>query len=81
MKRWTFVALGTLLASAVLPATAAHAEYRVIKWTSGYCQIWDYGYPTRPFPADYVVMTHKQPTFDRALAVKGWLVGHRYCAY
>ena len=77
----------TLAAAAALTATAFAATspanaapYHVIKYAdTGYCQIWDNGIPTTPWPVHYTVMTHRQATLDRAVAVKGWLLHKGYC--
>lgn len=80
--------LRTLAAAAVVAATAfvatspaQAAPYHVIKYAdTGFCQIWDNGIPTTPWPVHYTVMTHRQASFDRAVAVKGWLLHKGYCA-
>jgi hypothetical protein len=46
---------------------------------TGFCQVWDNGIPDSPWPVNYTVMTHRQPTFERAVAVKGWLLSKHYC--
>jgi hypothetical protein len=79
--------LRTLAAAAIVAATAfaaaAPAEaapYHVIRYAdTGFCQVWDNGIPDSKWPANYTVMTHRQPTFERAVAVKGWLLSKHYC--
>ena len=79
--------LRTLAGAAIVAATAfaaaAPAEaapYHVIRYAdTGFCQVWDNGIPDSPWPANYTVMTHRQPTFERAVAVKGWLRSKHYC--
>ena len=64
--------------AAIGPAEAA--PYHVIRYhDTGFCQVWDNGFPTTPWPVSYAVMTHRQPTFERAVAVKGWLLSKHYC--
>jgi hypothetical protein len=77
----TLAAAAFVAATAFAAATPADAApFHVIKYAdTGYCQIWDNGIPTTPWP-NYTVMTHRQPTLDRAVAVKGYLMRHHYCA-
>ncbi len=78
----------TLAAAAFVAATAfaaaspaEAAPFHVIKYAdTGYCQVWDNGFPTTPWP-NYTVMTHRQPTYERAVAVKGYLLNKHYCAF
>jgi hypothetical protein len=78
----------TIAAAAFVAATtfaaaspAAAAPFHVIKYAdTGYCQIWDNGFPTTPWPTHYTVMTHRQPTLERAVAVKGYLLRKHHCA-
>ena len=73
----TFVAVTAFAAAS--PAQAA--PFHVIRYSdTGFCQIWDNGVPIAPWPTHYTVMTHRQPTFERAVAVKGWLLNKRYCS-
>ncbi|CAL8971400.1 hypothetical protein RHODGE_RHODGE_04145 [Rhodoplanes serenus] len=70
MTRWSLpIAAATLLA-AVAVAEPAHAAYRVIKWSTGICQVWNFGLPTRPFPYDYRVLTGPLPSFAAATRAK-----------
>lgn len=79
--------LRTLVAAAVLAATAFAATtpanaapYHVIKYAdTGFCQVWDNGIPTTPWPVHYTVMTHRQATLERTVSVKGWLLHKGYC--
>ena len=78
----------TLAAAAFVAATAfaaaspaEAAPFHVIKYAdTGYCQIWDNGFAIAPWPAHYTVMTHRQPTLERAVAVKDYLLRKHYCA-
>ena len=71
-----------IVAAGFLATTPAQASYRVIKWDgSHFCQVWDYGFPTRPFPADYHVMTKSLPSFDAALSAKARLRKHGHCSF
>jgi hypothetical protein len=61
-------------------ARRARRPYHVIKYAdTGFCQIWDNGIPTAPWPVHYTVMTHRQATLERAVAVKGYLLHKGYC--
>jgi hypothetical protein len=69
-----------LVAAGFVATTPAEASYKVIKWEgNNLCQIWDYSLPTRPFPADYHVMTKSLPSFDAALGAKERLRKNGHC--
>jgi hypothetical protein len=70
-----------LLAAAVLTvaSTPAHARYQVIRWTSGWCQVWNHAIPGRPFPDDWKPSKHIHMTFIAALDEKMDLVKRGYC--
>ena len=75
-------AVGLIAAGSTFTASPAHAYYRVIKWpVSNYCQIWDYGIPTRPFPYNYRVMTRRLASFGTALAMKNHYFHRWGCAF
>jgi hypothetical protein len=83
MSQLRVLAAATVLAAtAFVAATPANAApYHVIRYAdTGYCQIWDNGFAITPWPVHYTVMTHRQPTFERAVAVKGWLLQKHYCS-
>lgn len=65
------------LSAALTAATPAHAAYRVIKWSTGICQVWNYSLPTRPFPYDYRPITGPLPSFAAATRAKArlWRAG------
>ena len=54
MKRWAFV-LGALAIGMAASSRQAEAGYSIIRWTSGFCQVWDNSTPWKPFPSDYIV--------------------------
>jgi hypothetical protein len=83
MRRISALCVAAGIALAALAATSpAEAAFRVIRWhDTGFCQVWDYGYPTRPWPANYTVMTHRLPTFGTALAVKDVMLHRHHCAF
>jgi hypothetical protein len=75
-------AAGVVAAAGFFATTPAQASFKVIKWEgNNLCQIWDYGLPTRPFPADYHVMTKSLPSFDVALSAKERLRKHGHCSF
>jgi|tagenome__1003787_1003787.scaffolds.fasta_scaffold12084421_1 hypothetical protein len=75
MTRWSlaFCAAAAFFAA----ATPANATYQIIKWSSGICQIWDHGIPTKPFPYDFRAVSPVLPTFAAAWAEKDrlWRAG------
>lgn len=79
--------LRTLCAAAFVAATAFAAAspadaapFHVIRYAdTGFCQVWDNGFPTAPWPVHYTVMT-RQPTYEPAVAVKGRLLNKHYCS-
>jgi hypothetical protein len=77
MKRWSLI----LSAAAVcmLSSSQAQASYQIIRWTSGFCQIWDQSIPTKPFPNDYKTGRKTYKTFNDALAMRAKLVARRQC--
>ena len=78
MKRWAFV-LGALAIGMAASSRQAEASYSIIRWTSGFCQVWDNSTPWKPFPSDYIVGPILFRTFDEAMARKMQLVGRREC--
>ena len=78
MKRWAFV-LGALAIGMAASSQQAEANYSIIRWTSGFCQVWDNSTPWKPFPSDYIVGPILFRTFDEAMARKMQLVAHREC--
>jgi hypothetical protein len=78
----TLAAAAFVAATAFAAATPADAApFHVIRYSdTGFCQIWDNGFTTTPWPTHYTVMTHRQPTYERAVAVKDHLLHKRYCS-
>ena len=73
MKRW-----GLILSAAVVCVAAssqAQASYSVIRWPTGFCQLWDHAMPTKPFPSNYKVVSRTYKTFDKAMAKRMSMVG------
>ena len=62
-------------------SSAAYADYSIIRWTSGFCQIWDNATPWKPFPSDYKAGHIQFKTFGDALAAKSGLIARRECSF
>jgi hypothetical protein len=75
---------GLLISACVISMTAssaAYADYSIIRWTSGFCQIWDNSTPWKPFPRDYKAGRIPFKTFGAGLAAKARLVARRECSF
>ena len=83
MRRISALCAAAGIAFTALAATSpAEAAFRVIRWdNTGFCQVWDYGIPTRPWPYNYTVVTHRLPSFGYALAVKDVMLRRHHCAF
>lgn len=83
MRRISIVCAAAGLAITALAATSpAQAAFQVIRWhDTGFCQIWDNSIPTTPWPANYITVTHRLPTFGQARAVKEVLLHRGHCAF
>ena len=68
-------------AISIAAASQAKANYQIIRWTSGYCQIWDQSIPTKPFPNDYKAGKKTFKTFGEAAATRAKLVAARQCSW
>ena len=77
MKKLVFIV--SACAVSIAASGQARADYSVIRWTSGFCQVWDNSTPWKPFPSDYIVGPILFRTFDEAVARKMQLVAHREC--
>jgi hypothetical protein len=68
--------------TALAATSPAQAGYHLIRWQgTGFCQIWDEGIPTTPFPSDYHVVSVTVPTFVEAMAVKEGLLRKHACTF
>ena len=83
MRRISMLCAAAGLGLAALAATSpAEAAFHLIRWDgTGYCQIWDQGIATKPFPSDYKTVSAKMPTLVEALAAKEHLLRKRVCAF
>ena len=66
-------------AISVVASSQAQADYQIIRWTSGFCQIWNQSNPTKPFPSDYKTGKKTFKTFGEATATRAQLVAARQC--
>ena len=75
-----YVLLISACAIGITASSAAYADYSIIRWTSGFCQIWDNSTPWEPFPTDYKAGRIQFKTFGAALAAKSGLIARRECS-
>jgi len=75
-----YVLLISACAIGITASSAAYADYSIIRWTSGFCQIWDNSTPWKPFPTDYKAGRIQFKTFGAALAAKSGLIARRECS-
>ncbi|MGO8910991.1 MAG: hypothetical protein ACLQDM_16955 [Bradyrhizobium sp.] len=83
MRRLSMLCASAFIAVTALAATSpAEAAFHLIRWhDTGFCQVWDESFPIAPWPSNYTTITHPQPTFDRALAIKTHLMHKHVCAF
>ncbi len=80
--RRLFLAFATvgLAASAFGVASPAQASgYHVIRWSSGYCQVWDEFWPAPGWPTDYSIISGRLFSYDEALTTKARLIEEQRC--
>jgi hypothetical protein len=78
MKRWS-VLLSTA-ALCVMASSQAQASFQVIRWTSGFCQIWNNDLPgVVPFQKDHKAVSKKFKTIEEAWVARGKLVVAKTC--
>jgi len=82
MRRMS-LAIAAIALSAVAVSTPAKAyPYHLIRWSdTGFCQVWNEGVPTMPWPGNYTVVSTTVPTFFDALNVKNGMLATGECAY
>ena len=76
-SRWFLILSAALISMGA--SSQAQASYKIIRWTSGFCQVWDNSTPWKPFPSDYKTGRGTFKTFNAAMAMKGQLVARRQC--
>ena len=79
MKSKSMSLILSAAAISLAASSQAEAKYQIIRWTSGFCQIWNTSIPGRPFPSDYKTGRVSFSTFDIALATKMKLVKRGQC--
>jgi hypothetical protein len=77
MNRWTLIL--SVAAICILTSAQARADFQLIRWASGFCQIWDLSIPGKPLTNDYQLGKRSFKTFDEAMAVKMGLVARGVC--
>lgn len=76
------IAAAGLAVTAFATTTPANAAFHLIRWQgNGFCQVWDEGVPTMPWPSDYTVVSESVPTFVEALALKEGLIRAGTCTF
>jgi len=84
MRRISLLSAAAALAVTALSAsTPAKADpFHLIRWSdTGFCQIWDEGVPTVPWPGNYIVVSATMPTFLDALTIKGNMLAAGACSF
>jgi hypothetical protein len=81
MRRLSLTCAAGLAVAALAASGPAKANpFHLVRWDStGYCQVWDNGFPTAPWPSDYRVVTRSIPTYGDAIRVKGHMLRHGHC--
>jgi hypothetical protein len=84
MRRISVLSAAAALAVTALAATTpARADpFHLIRWSdTGFCQIWDEGIQTAPWPANFAVVSVTMPTFVDALNVKVSMLSTGACSF
>lgn len=83
MRRTSMLcAAAGLAVTAFVAASPAEAGYHLIRWNdTGFCQIWDEGIPTTPWPSNYHRASISVPTFLDALALKDDALKRGHCKW
>ena len=81
MRRLSLAVAALALSTIAASAPAKADPFHLIRWSdTGFCQIWDEGVPTMPWPGNYAVVTMTVPTFIDALNVKNGMLATSECA-
>ncbi len=83
MHRFLLCAAAGLIAAGFLASTPAQAApYQIIKWpVTNFCQIWDFGLPTRPVPSNYMIVSPPLPNLGAAVSMKAKLWHSHVCLF
>jgi hypothetical protein len=77
MSRWSLIL--SAAAICIVTSSQAQADFQLIRWASGFCQVWDLSSGGLPFPNAYQLGKRSFKTFDEAMAAKLELVARREC--
>ena len=81
MRRLSLAVAAVALSAFAAIAPAQAGPYHLIRWSdTGFCQIWDEGIPTQPWPGNYTVVSMTVATFFDALNVKNGLLWTHECS-
>ena len=80
MKRFTLAL--TAVALFAISSIPAKADWSVIRWSSGYCQIWDHAVPT-PLPPlnEFAALGPRFATFGEAFGALDRAIQTRACGW
>jgi hypothetical protein len=84
MRRFSALCAAAGLGLAALAASSpAHADpFHLIRWAdTGFCQIWDEGIATTPWPSNYTIISPPGMTFLHALAFKDDMLHAGTCSF
>ena len=76
-SRWSLIL--SAAAISIVASSQAQADYSIIRWTSGFCQVWNNSTPWKPFPNDYKTGRKTFKTFGDAMAARRQLIARRQC--
>ena len=77
MKRWSLLLSAAALC--IMVSSQAEARFQVVRWSSGFCQVWNTDLPGVPFQRDYKAVSKKYKTIGEALSARGRLVAAKKC--
>ena len=77
MSRWNLIL--SVAAICIVTSSQAHADFQLIRWASGFCQVWDLSSGVLPLPNAYQLGKRSYKTFDEAMAAKLELVARGEC--
>jgi len=66
-------------ALAIVAAQPAEASYKVIKWDTGICQVWDNATPWNAGPGGWRTVSRDYKSFHRAMRKRHRLIVHGRC--
>ncbi len=72
-------AAGLAVSALTVTSPAQAAPYHLIRWSTGYCQVWDEFWPAPGWPIDYSIITGQLPTWEAAQETKARLLQERRC--